>query len=64
MNLSTYISVIDANTVVHIIDEKENKTLCFGTIRNVYSDLTEEVLKTKEVLRVYLGFGGLCIEVV
>lgn len=63
MILYDLIGHIDANETVHIIDDVNEKTLFFGKIGNAYSELDEKVMKSKKVLRIYSGFGGLCIDI-
>ena len=62
MNLNLYISVINADEVVHIINRE--KTMFYGMIRNAYCELSEDYLNNAKVIAVYSGFGGLCIEAV
>lgn len=62
MKLNLYISVIRGDEVVHIINGE--KTMFYGVIRNAYSELPEEYLNNANVIDVYSGFGGLCIEAV
>ena len=64
MTLYELIALIDADETVHIIDDVNVKTLFFGKLRNVYSELEETVIKTKKVNRIYSGFGGMCIDTV
>lgn len=62
MSLNLYISVIRGDVVVHIINGK--KTMYYGTIGNAYTELTDEYLNNANVIDVFNGFGGLCIEAV
>lgn len=62
MKLNLYISVIREDVVVHIINGE--KTMYYGTIGNAYTELTDEYLNNANVIDVFNGFGGLCIEAV
>ena len=58
------IGLIDGSEVVHITDEVHKTTLFYGKVLNAYAELDENTLKSKKVMRIYNGFGGLCITTV
>lgn len=64
MKLIDLMSVVDGDEVVHITDEVKEKTVFYGKMRTAYYELDETVIKTRKVMRVYNGFGGLCITTV
>lgn len=62
MKLFELVALISADETVHIIDDVNEKTLFFGKLRNVHSELDESVLKSKKVNRIYSSFCGMCID--
>lgn len=64
MKLIDLMSVVDGDEVVHITDEVKETTVFYGKMRTAYCELDETVIKTRKVMRIYNGFGGLCITTV
>lgn len=61
MKLKSLVSLINADETVHIV--KQDDSVYFGTVRNAYSELDNEVMENAKVNAIFTGFGGLCAEI-
>ena len=60
MKLVNLLCILRADEVVHVIEG--DVTVFFGTVRNAFSEIADNILCNKKVLEVFSGFGGLCID--
>lgn len=61
MQLIDFISVADADMVVHIVTQ--DSSVYFGTVRGSYDELSACRMNDAKVNAIFSGFGGLCVEI-